>query len=236
MNPIVSRMANEFQLGGIVPWGRTAAEYEAFFQLSDVPRAARILDCGGGPSSFAAEWAARGYFTTTADPLYARSSKEIAARFEVVAASVLRGMQDAYDRFNWSFYVSPERVVELRRGALEAFLHDFESPRRAARYVAARLPVLPFAAGTFDVVLCSHLLFLYSDEIDESTHIASVEELLRVGREVRLFPLIDMHGQPSRHVQPMIEHFRAEVDCRIVQTPFEFQRGGSTMLRLSRAV
>ena len=37
-------MANEFQLGGIVPWGRTAAEYEAFFQLAGTPKSTRILD------------------------------------------------------------------------------------------------------------------------------------------------------------------------------------------------
>lgn len=228
-------MASEFDLGGIVPWGRAASEYEAFFALADVPAHARILECGGGPASFAAEWARRGYAVTAIDPIYARTSSEIAAAFEDTAARMLQGMRNAYDRFNWDFYESPERVVELRRGALTAFIEDFDSAGGAARYVAGRLPELPFQADTFELVLCSHLLFLYSDEIDGEMHVECIRELLRVGREVRLFPLLDMHGEPSSHLEPVIHRIRADVDCEIVPVDFEFQRGGGRMLRLSRA-
>jgi len=49
--------------------------------------------------------------------------------------------------------------------ALDAFLVD----RRAHhpdRYVAARLPDLPFADQSFDLVLCGHLLFTDASERD----------------------------------------------------------------------
>lgn len=228
-------MASEFDLGGIVPWGRTASEYEAFFALADVPANARILDCGGGPASFAAEWARRGHAVTAIDPIYARTPNEIAVAFEDTAARMLQGMRNAYDRFKWDFYELPERVVELRRGALTAFIEDFDSAGGAARYVAGRLPELPFQADTFELVLCSHLLFLYSDEIDREMHVKCIRELLRVGCEVRLFPLLDMHGEQSSHLEPVIDRIRADVDCEIVPVDFEFQCGGSRMLRLTRA-
>ena len=64
-------MSNDFDFGGAVPsWGRSAAEYEAFFALSDVPSSARIFDCGGGPSSFAAEWSKNGQYVVAVDPIY----------------------------------------------------------------------------------------------------------------------------------------------------------------------
>jgi SAM-dependent methyltransferase len=227
-------MANEFQLGGIVPWGRNAAEYEAFFQLSGLPHACRVLDCGGGPASFAAEWGARGYFVVSTDPIYRQTPQQIAAGFEPTSRRMLRGMHEARDRFDWSFYGSPEEVVERRRNALRDFLADMPVPSREARYVAAKLPDLPFSAGSFDLVLCSHLLFLYSDEMSRDMHIDSIRELLRVGREVRVFPLFDLHGRESRHLQPVIDHFASYVRCDIVRVDFEFQRGASSMLRLSR--
>ena len=73
-------MSNDFDFGGAVPpWGRSAAEYEAFFALSDVPPSARILDCGGGPSSFAAEWSRNGRYVVAADPMYRFSPRDFLA-------------------------------------------------------------------------------------------------------------------------------------------------------------
>lgn len=227
-------MANEFRLGGIVPWGRGAAEYEAFFRLSETPGACRILDCGGGPASFAAEWAARGRFVVSADPLYGETPERIEAGFEPTAARMLQGMREAHGRFDWSVYGTPEEVVERRRAALRAFLADLAASPRAGRYVAARLPALPFAAGSFDLVLCSHLLFLYSDEIGLETHVDWLHELLRVGGEVRVFPLVDLHGRESDHLRTVVERFAATVRCDVLPVGFEFQRGATSMLRLSR--
>ena len=93
-------MSRDFDRGGAVPpWGRNAEEYEAFFALSDVPPSARVLDCGGGPASFAADWGARGRFVVAADPIYRFSAETIGADFEPTASRMLQGMQKARDRF-----------------------------------------------------------------------------------------------------------------------------------------
>lgn len=228
-------MPNEFDFGGAVPaWGRSAAEYEAFFALSDVPSSARVLDCGGGPSSFAAEWGGTGRFVVAVDPVYRFSGRDIQSDFQSTSARMLKGAREAYARFIWDHYESPESVVRLRRDVLSTFLRDFRSAAASGRYVAGHLPDLPFRAKSFDLVLCSHLLFLYSAEFDTETHISYLLELLRLGREVRVYPLLDMAGRPSRHLERTIRAMRNCADVEVVPVPFEFRRGDTNMLRLTK--
>ena len=227
---------SDFDLGGVVaPWGRSAAEYEAFFALSDVPPSARVLDCGSGPASFAAEWG-RGRFVVAADPIYRRSGSDIVAYFEPTASRMLEGMQKAHDRFRWDYYSSPESVVARRREVLAAFIADFQASTQAGRYVAACLPELPFQSESFDLVLCSHLLFLYSKELDRDIHLASLREMLRVGREVRVFPLLDMDGRLSAHLEASVRTLRVSAHVDLIPVPFEFRQDDSRMLRLTRRV
>jgi SAM-dependent methyltransferase len=226
-------MANEFRLDGVVPWGREADEYEALFALGDVPASARVLDCGGGPASFTAEWRARGRRVTAADPLYAFESAAIRARFDAARAPMREGMARAHAEFVWEFYESEDEVVTRRERALARFCADRDA--HPERYVAASLPVLPFASDSFELVLCSHLLFLYSAELSLELHVESLREMLRVGAEVRVFPLLDLDGAPSRHLEPALAALRAEARAERVTVPFEFRRGSREMLRVTRA-
>lgn len=138
------------------------------------------------------------------------------------------------DRYRWDRYESPEAVIEGRREALDKFVEDFAAPVKRADYVAAALPSLPFESDSFGLVLCSHLLFLYSEDLDLPMHVVSLKEMLRVGHEVRVFPLLDMDGRPSRHVDPVIEALRESAEVERVSVPFEFQLGATQMLRLKR--
>ena len=100
----------------------------------------------------------------------------------------------------------------------------------------AGLPALPFDDGAFDLALCSHFLFLYSQQLDEAFHLASMRELCRVAREVRVFPLLALGAQPSPHVGPVTEALEANgFEARVERVPYEFQRGGNQMLRVTRA-
>jgi hypothetical protein len=51
-------------------------------------------------------------------------------------------------------------------------------------------PDLPFRDDVFELALCSHLLFTWSDAFDEEWHRQALADLLRVAREVRVFPLV----------------------------------------------
>jgi hypothetical protein len=48
------------ELKEIVPWGRTLAEYQLMFDLSEVDLKSKILGCGDGPASFNTEMTAQG--------------------------------------------------------------------------------------------------------------------------------------------------------------------------------
>jgi ubiquinone/menaquinone biosynthesis C-methylase UbiE len=101
--------------------------------------------------------------------------------------------------------------------------------------VNAGLPSLPFADGAFDLALCSHFLFLYSQQHDAAFHVQSMRELCRVAREVRVFPLLALGGQPSPHLGAAREALTAEGwHSSIERVPYEFQRGGFEMLRVRR--
>ena len=226
-------MANEFELDGVVPWGREADEYEAFFELDDVPASARVLDCGGGPASFTAEWCARGRRVTAADPLYRFDTASIRARFDATREPMRLGMERAHAQFRWDFYDSEDAVVVRRARALERFAADRAS--HPGRYVAAALPLLPFADQCFELVLCSHFLFLYSAELSADFHVAALREMLRVGCEVRVFPLLDLDGAPSAHLEPALAALAAEATAERVPVPFEFRRGSRHLLRLTSA-
>lgn len=224
---------SDFHLDGVVPWGRRYDEYAAFFALRGTEGS--VLDCGAGPSSFAAEAQQRGMNVCALDPLYAYDGAVIKARFEATCAPMMAGLRAARHRFVWSRYGSPENIEKLRREALSLFLQDYGSGKAAQRYIAAALPALPFADQHFDLALVSHFLFLYGDELSASFHIAALEELLRVAGEVRVFPLFNLDGGPSSHLPVVMAHFaRSNVQAELVPVAFEFQRGATRMLKLWR--
>jgi hypothetical protein len=228
-------MTGAFALPHAVPWGRNAAEYTAFFDLADVPRDAPLLDCAAGPSSFTAEANAR-HRVVAADPLYATDADSLWRAIEAARAAMMPAVLQARGRFVWDWHGSPEGLEATRMQAMRTFRDDFAAPSPKDRYVAATLPQLPFRDGTFAIALCSHFLFLYSGHFDLDFHVAALRELLRVAREARIFPLLDLDGEPSRHVEPAIAALRGDgLSAEVLPVAYEFQRGGNRMLRVARA-
>lgn len=205
------------------------------FNLSPADLEAGILDCGGGPASFVAEVAADGVRAAAVDPVYAFAAHEIRSRFEATVEPMLAQVRATPGDWTWSFHRDPEDLVANRRRALERFLSDYEAGRAAGRYLIGELPELPFGHGEFGLALCSHLLFLYSDLLSEEFHIRATLELTRVAREVRIFPLLTLQRQPSAHLDPVRAALRAKGwQTKVVQVPYELQRGGNEMLRVFR--
>ncbi|PQP90695.1 hypothetical protein CPT76_05200 [Paenibacillus sp. AR247] len=104
------------------------------------------------------------------------------------------------------------------------------------RYVAAVLPVLPFADRQFDMTLSAHFLFMYSDKLDYAFHEQTVGELMRVTKEeIRIFPLVDQSSRRYKDMQKLLT-FAAGNGWSAEERPsdYEFQRGASSMLVLTR--
>ena len=183
-------------LDTVVPWGRSFEEYVRMFALTEEDLKGRILGCGDGPAAFNSALTGRGGRIVSCDPLYLFSADQIRQRIEATFATVMAQVEQSREDFVWDVIANPEDLGRLRLAAMAAFLADFERGKGEERYVAAALPKLPFAAGAFDLALCSHLLFLYSEQLSFEFHLGAVAEMCRVAREVRIFPLVDLAGQP----------------------------------------
>jgi len=102
------------------------------------------------------------------------------------------------------YHRSPEDLRRNRVQAIQRFLADYDTGRQMDRYQVGALPKLPFPDRGFDLALCSHFLFLYSDHYDYAFHRASIQEFSEQG-------------------------YRVEV----VRVEYELQKGGNQMLRLA---
>jgi hypothetical protein len=223
-------------LNDVVPWGRSLREYERMFALTDKDRAGRILGCGYGPASFNSEMTALGHDVVSVDPIYAFTCDEIRQRVDETYATVITQVKLHPERYKWDLFLNPDDLGRARLAAMRGFLADFAIGSGRERYRPDALPALPFRDGEFDLALCSHLLFLYSEQLSLEFHMASIEELLRVAGEVRIFPLLGLDCHTSSHLEPVTRHFSAAGDTvEVVTVAYEFQVGGNEMLRIRRA-
>lgn len=222
------------QLAEVVPWGRSFDEYRQMFALNEADLEKSILGCGDGPASFNAELTQAGGQVLSVDPLYRFSASQIAARIEETSELVLEQVKQTLQKFVWRQIASVEQLAEIRHKAMQAFLSDYPNGIRENRYLDAELPHLPFADKSFDLALCSHLLFLYSEQLSFDLHLQSIRELCRVSAEVRIFPLVDLVGCESQHLQPVLAKLASWGYSATVETvPYEFQKGGNRMLRVT---
>jgi hypothetical protein len=224
-----------FTLRDVVPWGRSLDEYRRMFALSDDDLSKRILGAADGPASFNAELTERGGRVVSFDPLYGFTTAEINRRFEEVYEIVIDQTRRNADEFVWCEAIPDiETLGQMRRAAVRRFLADYDAGTALGRYVAAALPTLPFASNAFDLALCSHFLFLYSEHLSEGFHVESIRELCRVCREVRVFPLVELGGKPSRHISPVASRLRDEgCAVSIERVNYEFQRGANQVMRIA---
>ena len=112
------------------------------------------------------------------------------------------------------------------------FLEDFDAGLAEGRYIAAELPRLPLADKSFDLALCSHFLFLYSDQLDLDFHIGAISEMLRVAPEVRIFPVLDVNARVSPYLMDILTLFNKQGEARLVPVDYEFQIGANQMLQI----
>ncbi len=218
----------------IVPWGRSYEEYRSMFHLGDTDLDRRILGCADGPASFNFHMHRLGKKVVSADPLFKFNAGEIRKRIDTTAGDVLKQTYANREKFIWERIPSIEELERIRREAMEEFLIDYSSAEKKERYICASLPALPFRNGGFDLALCSHFLFLYTDNLSEQFHVDSVRELCRVAREVRIFPILDANANRSKYLDEVVRVLTSDgKNVREERVLYEFQRGGDVMLKIS---
>lgn len=225
-----------FTLDQVVPWGRPFSEYVRMFALSEADLQRRIVGVGDGPASFNAELTARGGTAVSCDPLYQFSADQIRQRIDEITPIMVRETEANKEEFVWDHFGNPAGLIAARQGAMARFLEDYDSGKENGRYLNASLPNLPFNAGEFDLAVCSHFLFLYSQQFSYDFHLEAAQELLRVANEVRIFPLLQLGSTPSPYVGRVVETLTAVGHQVMIKTVnYEFQKGGNQMLRVKNA-
>lgn len=223
------------KLDEVVPWGRTLAEYQLMFNLSEEDLNLKILGCGDGPASFNAEMTQQGHRVVSIDPIYQFSAAQIKQRVEDTYEPIISQVRENSDRYVWQNFQNPEALGQARLAAMETFLLDYEQGKATGRYQYQSLPNLEFAEQQFDLCLCSHLLFLYSDQLSLDFHLASINCLLQVAAEVRIFPLLKLDCERSPYVEIVVQELLNQgLEIHVPNVGYEFQKGGNQMLRLRR--
>ena len=224
----------EYKLESVVPWGRPLEEYIRMFNLTADDLRLKILDCAGGPASFNTQMTRQGYNVISCDPIYKFSVDELAQRIQDTYHTIIEGLKVTREYFVWQDIQSPEHLGQIRMAAMQQFLEDLPLGIQQGRYILGELPRLSFDTKQFDLALCSHFLFTYSDLLSQDFHLTSIQEMCRVASEVRVFPLLNSYSTDVSPLLPSVmEDLTAQgYNLEIKQVPYEFQKGGNQMLRV----
>ncbi|OYQ63117.1 SAM-dependent methyltransferase [Pseudanabaena sp. SR411] len=215
-------------LDHIVPFGRSKAEYELMFALSEGDRLKSIVGIGDGPASFNAEMTAAGYQVTSIDPIYQFTGSEIKSRFDACVDTIIEQVRNTPNNWVWSYHKSPEDLRANREKAIALFLEDYDRGKIEGRYLNAELPKLDFQDKQFQLALCSHFLFLYSEHLSFEFHLESIRELCRIAEEVRVFPLLNLAQARSPYIDEVCSILAKEgISSEIMQVSYELQKGGN---------
>ena len=221
----------DFHYKDIVPWGRSFDEYLDMFNLSEGDLARDIVGVGDGPASFNVRMHQRGTPIVSVDPVYRYSEAELRQRIQDTYDDIIAQARQNQDKFVWAQISSIDELAEIRMQAMDEFCQDFESGKQHGRYIDASLPNLPFPNQHFDLALSAHLLFFYSANRDLAFHLDAVRELLRIGTEVRIFPIVDVNSKPSPFLSPVIDTLEKDgIACSVERVPYHFQKTGNEML------
>lgn len=219
----------------VVPWGRSYDEYVRMFCLTNEDFYKKILGCGDGPASFNSIMNKAGHRMISIDPIYQFTKDQIENRINETYIDVLNQTKNHLDRFIWTRIHSLEELFEIRMAAMKEFLEDYNKGKIENRYLFGELPSLPLENESFDLVLCAHFLLFYSDNLSLQFHYDSITEMCRVGKEIRIFPIVNLNANISPYLSPVREFINSiGWSFEEIKVDYEFQKNGNTMLKITK--
>ena len=151
-------------------------------------------------------------------------------RIDDVRITVMQQMRENINNYVWTNIKNLEELENIRMSAMRSFLSDFEKGKQDGRYIYHELPNrLIYADDSFDIGLSSHFLLMYT-VLGYEFHIQSMTEMLRVCKEIRIFPIVDLDANKTDLISKVINYFDKRYDVEIRKTQYEFQKGDNNML------
>jgi hypothetical protein len=223
-----------FELKNVVPWGRTLEEYIKIFKLTDSDLNARIISFGDGPASFNSEMKQLDKTVVSLDPIYQFTKAELKQRINETKETVIEQIRSNTENYVWKDIKDVDQLEEIRMGAMSIFVDDFEKGKEQHRYIYHELPTkTKYDSLEFDLGLSSHFLILYS-QLGLDFHIQSISEMLRICKEIRIFPVLNLNSTKSEVLEDIITHFNSDFEVSIESSDYEFQKDGNKMLVIKR--
>jgi len=227
-------MHHEPKIKGPIFIGRCWLEYLKMFNLEETSLAnLKILDCAAGASSFTAHLANQGFDIRAVDVLYNLKPDELENRCQEHLNLLVKSLSKIKNHFVWNFFHNLTELQKYRQNACQEFSADYHQHRE--RYISADLTCLPFSNNEFNLVLCSHLLFIYDHRLNYEFHYNSIKEMLRVCKgELRIYPLVKHHENKSAYVKQIQKDLIDDVEIRLVEVDYQFRKGGNEMMVLKK--
>jgi hypothetical protein len=225
-----------FELKNVVPWGRNLEEYTKIFKLTDSDFNNRIISFGDGPASFNSELTKLNKTVVSLDPIYQFTKAELNQRIEETKGTVMKQMRMNLEKFVWKNIKNIDELEQIRMNAMSIFVDDYEKGKEQQRYIYHELPnKTKYDNLEFNLGLSSHFLILYS-QLGLDFHIRSISEMLRICKEIRIFPILNLNASKSEVLEDIITHFSIEFNVKIESSDYEFQKEGNKMLVIKRKI
>jgi hypothetical protein len=206
----------------VVSIGRSFDEYIKIFDLDENDLSdKKILDIAGGFSSFTAEANLKEIDTIALDKIYFFDEPKLK---EIVKDGINKIASLVNTSHKFDYFKDFDDLLQSRKVVANLFLYDFT--QNMDRYIGSNLPNINFKLKSFDIALISHLLFLYDDSFDLEFHKKVIKNALRVSKEVRIFPLVNLKCEKSQFLETILSEF----DCEIKKVDYEFLKNANEVL------
>lgn len=222
---------------GVAMTCRSFEEYVRMFDLKTLElERGSVLDVAAGGSSFTAELNARGYSAYAVDPRYDAGIEKWISEAEQEIETSAEKLAKLQENFDWSYYGSLEQHRAGREVSIERFKSDVLDCNHSDRYIAGKLPELPFKDNQFSLILCSHFMFLYANQFGPEFHINAILDLMRIckpGGQIRIYPLISLDWKPYPGLDQLLDSITENGGkAELCPSKLPFIPGSSQFLRI----
>jgi hypothetical protein len=225
-------MGNNSKIKGPLFIGRSWQEYMKMFNLTtSILKKGKILDCASGASSFAAKMNQQGYYVTAMDVLYGKKPDYLEDKCINHLNILVEALNDMEDHFLWGYFKDLDDLKRQRTLVCHEFAEDYKQNQKKS-YIKGDLTNMPFKDDFFYLILCSHLLFIYDHRLSYEFHKKSILEMLRVAREIRIYPFVKGASMKSEYVSRIMDELGDTADFELVNVDYEFRKGGNEMMKL----
>ncbi|PJD92730.1 MAG: hypothetical protein CK424_03885 [Legionella sp.] len=216
-----------------VLWGHHLDEYRDMFDLSHTSFTMRFLEFQSGASAFQAELRQKAAHLVSYDTWFELDKLALQQTIERSFTTRLAQIKTRQNAFDFQRYGSLDKLVAYRRQGLAKFLHDYDLGHAEGRYVGTQQAALPFSDFFFDYALSSHHFFSAVAPQTVAYHVDKIQELARVAKDVRIFPLVDADGVPSSLLGPVILALQQKnYGIEVRDVLYHLQPKGNAMLRI----